>query len=114
MWPTAFFILTISASIPSLINPTFERTALGFWLPKFASGILTFGSVLLIASVYFDYTLRKKINIQTSWKQVPMLFIQWYMLPIVSFFFSSLPALEAHTRMLIGKKLEYKITHKVG
>lgn len=114
MWPTAFFILTISASIPPLINPSFERTVLGFLLPKLASFILTASSILLIVAVYFDYSLRKKINIETSWRQVPMLFIQWYFLPIVSFLFSSLPALEAHTRMLLGKKLEYKVTEKVG
>lgn len=114
MWPTAFFILTISASIPTLVNPTFERTVLGFLLPKLASFILTSASILLIAAVYFDYNLRKRININTSWRQVPMLFIQWYFLPVVSFLFSSLPALEAHTRLLLGKKLEYRVTEKVG
>ena len=114
MWPTSFFVLTIGASIPGLVNPAFERTVLGLLLPKLASFILTSASVLLILSAYFDYRLRKKVNISTSWKQVPMLFIQWYLLPVVSFFFSSLPALEAHTRMLIGKKLEYNTTKKDG
>lgn len=114
MWPTAFFTLTISASIPPLINQSFERTVLGLLLPKVASFILTGASILLFLTVYLDYSLRKKVNIETSWKQVPMLFVQWYMLPVVSFIFSSLPALEAHTRMLIGKKLEYRITEKVG
>ena len=28
--------------------------------------------------------------------------------------FSSLPALEAHTRMLLGKKLEYRVTEKIS
>jgi len=39
--------------------------------------------------------------------------IQWYLLPIVSFVLSSLPALDAHTRMIFGKKLDYKVTEKV-
>lgn len=114
MWPTAFFVLTISASIPSLVNPVFGRTVLGFLLPKLASFILTSSSCLLILGVYFDYTLRKRVNIETGWKNLPLLFIQWYFLPLVSFVFSALPALEAHTRMLLGKKLEYKITNKMG
>lgn len=114
MWPTAFFLLTVSASIPTLVNPSFERTVLGFLLPKLASFILTCSSCLLILAVYFDYKLRKKVNIETSWKNVPLLFIQWYLLPGVSFLLSALPALEAHTRMLLGKKLEYKLTEKVG
>ena len=113
MWPTAFFLLTVSASIPGLINPGFERTVLGLLLPKLASFILSSASFMLLLAIYFDYQLRKRINIDTSWKQVPMLFIQWYLLPAVSFVFSALPALDAHTRMLLGKKLEYKTTKKV-
>jgi Glycosyl transferase family group 2 len=114
MWPTAFFLLTISASLPTLVNPAFERTVLGFLLPKLASFILTCSSCLLILGVYYDFKLRKKVKIDTSWKNVPLLFIQWYLLPVVSFAFSALPALEAHTRMLLGKKIEYKLTEKMG
>lgn len=113
LWPTAFFVLTISASLPALINPVFGRTVLGLLLPKIASFILTCSTILLLISVYFDFQLRKRINIETSWQKVPMLFIQWFFLPAVSFLFSSLPALEAHTRMLLGKKMEYHITEKI-
>ncbi|OGK31448.1 hypothetical protein A3B02_01235 [Candidatus Roizmanbacteria bacterium RIFCSPLOWO2_01_FULL_42_14] len=114
MWPTAFFILTLSASIPSMVNESFERTVMGFLLPKLAATILTIATFFLIFAIYFDYSLRKRVNIETGWKNIPMLFIQWFFMPVVSFFFSSLPALESHTRMLLGKKLEYRVTEKVG
>ncbi|KXK10078.1 MAG: hypothetical protein UZ22_OP11002000939 [Microgenomates bacterium OLB23] len=113
LWPTSFFLLTISASIPPLVNPMFRRTVFGFLLPKLSSFILTLSSILLILSLYFDYKLRQKAKIKTELKNVPMLFIQWYLLPVISFLFSSLPSLEAHTRMLLGKKIEYKVTEKV-
>lgn len=114
MWPTAFFLLTISASIPGLMNKSFEQTVLGYLLPELASFILSSASFMLLLAVFFDYQLRKRINIETSWTQVPLLFVQWYLLPIVSFVFSALPALDAHTHMLLGKNLEYKTTKKVG
>jgi hypothetical protein len=44
---------------------------------------------------------------------LPLLLIQWYFLPVVSFVLSALPALDAHTRMILGKKMEYKVTEKV-
>lgn len=112
-WPSSFFILTISASIPPLINPAFKRTVLGFILPQLSGLILTLTSVLLILYVYLDVKIRQKINQKTQLKSIPLLFIQWYLLPIISFFFSSLPALEAHTRLLLGKKIKYKVTEKV-
>lgn len=113
LWPTSFFILTLSSWVPSLINPVFRQTVLGFLLPKISSFILTITSVFLIFIIYFDYQMRKKINVETKVYQLPLLFVQWYFLPVISFFFSSLPALDAHTRLLLGKKLEYKVTEKI-
>jgi hypothetical protein len=35
------------------------------------------------------------------------------MMPIIGFFFSALPALISHTHLMMGKRLEYKVTEKV-
>lgn len=113
LWPTSFFILTVSASIPPLINPVFKRTVLGFLLPRLSGLILTLSSLILILYAYLDHKLRKNLNQKTKFTAIPFLFIQWFFLPVVSFFFSSLPALEAHTRLLFGKKIKYKVTEKV-
>ncbi len=113
LWPVSFFILTISASIPPLINPVFKYTVLGFLLPKLSGLILTLSSVLLILYIFLDIKIRQKTKIDINLLNIPFLFIQWYLLPIISFFFSSLPALDAHTRILLGKKLKYKVTEKV-
>jgi len=113
LWPVSFFILTISASIPPLINPIFKRTVLGYLLPNLSGIILTSSSLMLILYIYLDIKLRQKVNSKTDFLKLPLLIVQWYLLPIVSFFFSSLPALDAHTRILIGKKLKYKVTEKL-
>lgn len=113
LWPVSFFILTVSASIPPLVNPLFKRTVLGFILPQLSGLILTLSSVMLVLYIYLDIKLRQKVNMRNNPFYLPILIIQWYLLPIVSFFFSSLPALDAHTRILLGKKLKYKVTEKV-
>lgn len=112
-WPTSFFILTVSASVPPLINPVFKRTVLGFLLPQLSGLILTLASVLLLLYIYLDIKLRERLKINTRFVYLPLLFVQWFLLPIVSFFLSALPALEAHTRLLLGKKITYKVTEKV-
>ncbi len=113
LWPVSFFILTISALIPPLINPVFKRTVLGFLLPKLSSLILTLSTSALLIYIYLDIKLRKKLRQKTPVKNLPFLIIQWYMLPVVSFILSSLPALDAHTRIILGKKLKYKVTEKI-
>ncbi|MCS7092969.1 MAG: glycosyltransferase family 2 protein [Patescibacteria group bacterium] len=113
LWPVSFFVLTLSASIPPLINPFFKNTVLGFLLPKISAFILTLTSSFLILYLYLDIRVREKVKIKTPLTSLPMLFIQWYLLPLVSFFFSSLPALDSHTRILLGKKIKYQVTEKV-
>ncbi len=113
LWPTSFFILTLSASIPPLVNPSFKRTVLGFLLPQLSALILTFSTSMIIVYIYLDIKLRQKIKVHTRLINLPFIVIQWYFLPIISFFLSSLPALESHTRMITGKKIEYKVTEKV-
>ncbi len=113
LWPVSFFILTISASIPPLVNPIFKRTVMGFILPQLSALILTLSSAMLIIYIYLDIKLRGKVNQKNNPFYLPVLIVQWYLLPLVSFFFSSLPALDAHTRILLGKKLKYKVTEKV-
>lgn len=112
-WPTSFFILTISASIPPLINPVFKRTVLGFLLPQLSGFILTVSTSMILVYIYLDVKLRQKINIKTRLSNFPLLFVQWYFLPFISFLLSSLPALESHTRMILGKKIDYKVTEKI-
>jgi len=112
-WPTAFFILTLGASIPALVNPVFSRTSLGYNLPKMSGLILTITMSFLIVLIYIDAKSRPKRPASFSIAKTPLLLFQWILLPVVTFFFSSLPALEAHTRLLLGKRLEYKVTEKV-
>ncbi|MBI2051509.1 glycosyltransferase family 2 protein [Candidatus Roizmanbacteria bacterium] len=113
LWPTSFFVLTVSALIPPLINPVFKRTVLGFLLPQLSSLILTVSTALLLVYTYLDVKLRRRLAQKTRLANLPLLIVQWYLLPVVSFILSSLPALEAHTRIIFGKKIQYKVTEKV-
>jgi hypothetical protein len=47
-----------------------------------------------------------------AWKRVIVHF-QYFAYPIVGLVLSVLPALEAHTRLLLGRYLEYRVTEKV-
>lgn len=112
-WPTSFFILTLGASIPALVNPVFSRTALGHNLPKMSGLILTITTTFLLVLIILDAKSRPKRPAHSSISTTPLLLFQWILLPLVSFLFSSLPALDAHTRLLLGKRLEYKVTEKI-
>ncbi len=113
LWPISFFILTISASIPPIINPAFKNTVLGFLLPQLSGFILTVSSSMILVYVYIDIHIRKKMKVETPITALPLMIIQWYFLPFISFFLSALPALESHTRIILKKNITYKVTEKV-
>jgi hypothetical protein len=39
-------------------------------------------------------------------------YAQWALLPIMGVIFTNLPALDAQTRLLAGRRLEYKVTEE--
>ena len=49
-----------------------------------------------------------------SWGPVAraLSYLQWLGLPIIGILFSNLPALDAQTRLLTGRYLEYRVTEK--
>lgn len=113
LWPTNWFILTLGSTIPPIINQNFARTQLGARLAQLSSGILTFSIVFLVIMIILD--LRSKPQRPPhypKWK-IPILYLQWFTLPIVSFFLSALPGLDAHTRLMLGKRLKYRVTEKI-
>jgi len=111
LWPVNWFILTIAANIMPFINPVFSRTTLGYNLPSLAGFILTLCLLALLAMFFIDYRHRQK-HPESLIKR--LLFpLEFMLLPIVGFFLSTLPALVSHTKLMLGKRLEYKVTEKL-
>lgn len=113
LWPTNWVWITLGANIPILLNPAFKETALGANLPRISSIILTMCSAFLVVYIIIDAKQRPPRPKHVSkfyWFLTPL---EWLALPVVSLFLSALPAIDAHTRLMLGKYLEYKITEKV-
>lgn len=111
LWPANWFIITIAANIVPFVNPVFTRTAIGYNLPKLAGFILTLSLVALIAMVLIDYRSNPRHSHSTLRK---LLFpFEFLLLPFAGFFLSTLPAIFSHTHLMLGKRLEYKVTEKI-
>ncbi len=112
LWPVQWFVITIAANIMPFINPAFSRTTLGYNLPKLAGLILTLCIFATFAMIIIDYRQRPKNAAPSKTKQ--FLFpLEFLLLPVVGFFLSALPSLISHTQLMLGKRLEYKVTEKL-
>ncbi len=112
LWPVNWFIITVAANIMPFINPVFSRTTLGYNLPRLAGIILTFCLMATLLMMVIDFRQRPKSTAVSPTRQ--FLFpLEFMLLPIVGFFLSTLPAIISHTQLMLGKRLEYKVTEKL-
>lgn len=112
LWPVNWFIITVAANIMPFLNPVFSRTTIGYNLPRLAGLILTSTLFALLAMVVIDFKNRSKDPSLSKIKQ--FLFpLEFVLLPVVGFFLSTLPALISHTQLMLGKRIEYKVTEKL-
>jgi len=113
LWPVNWFIITLGLTIPSLLNPAFRRTALGYTVPRLSSLVLSLALIFLVIMIIIDNIYKPKRPKEVPlWKALLTPF-EFVLMPIAGFFFSALPGLDAHTRLMLGKYLEYKVTEKI-
>ena len=112
-WAIAPFVIMFGATIPLLINPAFGETTLGQNLPLYASAMLTLALVSLAVLIYVEHRIVPPRPAEWGPARRLLTYIQWLGLPFVGIFFSNLPALDAQTRLLTGRYLEYRVTEKV-
>jgi hypothetical protein len=111
-WAIAPFVIMFGATVPLLINPAFGETTLGQNLPLFASVMLTIALVGLFVLVIVEHRIVPPRPAEWGRLQRIASYVQWLGLPFVGIFFSNLPALDAQTRLLTGRYLEYRVTEK--
>jgi hypothetical protein len=111
-WAIAPFVVMFGATVPLVINPAFGETTLGQNLPLFASVMLTIALVGLLVLVVVEHLIVPPRPAGWGPLQRLVSYLQWIGLPFVGIFFSNLPALDAQTRLLTGRYLEYRVTEK--
>ncbi|MFN2384299.1 MAG: glycosyltransferase family 2 protein, partial [Gemmatimonadota bacterium] len=111
-WAIAPFVVMFGATVPLVINPSFAETTLGQNLPLFASAMLTIALASLLVLVVVEHRIVPPRPAHWGRFQHLMSYLQWIGLPVVGIFFSTLPALDAQTRLLTGRYLEYRVTEK--
>ncbi|HEX7068312.1 MAG TPA: hypothetical protein VF295_08960 [Candidatus Limnocylindria bacterium] len=111
-WAIAPFVVMFGATVPLLINPAFAETTLGQNLPLYASVMLTIALVGLFVLVIVESRIVPPRPARWGPVQRIASYVQWLGLPFVGIFFSNLPALDAQTRLLTGRYLEYRVTEK--
>ena len=113
IWSSNWFILTLGTSLPAILNPRFFQTSIGYNLPRVSQFILTLCLIPLFILIILDWKLRPPSKHKTFPNFLKSL-LYWPLMPLATLTLSVLPGLDSHTRLMLGKRIEYKTTAKQG
>ncbi|HEY8695084.1 MAG TPA: glycosyltransferase family 2 protein [Chloroflexota bacterium] len=112
-WPLSPFLITFGAAAPKYFNPAYGRTALGHLLPNLSGWVLTASLASMFVMIIVDRLLKPAAPASHplgGWLHL----LEWAFMPAVGIALSALPGLAAHTRLLFGRYLQYKVTEKLA
>lgn len=111
-WATAPMILTFVAWLPLYLNYQFSFQPLAHNLPIITSRILTLASITIVVTVFISLiSLPPKPKRYRGTRFFGMM-VQWFLLPVTSMCFSAFAAINAQTRLMFGRYLEFYVTEK--
>ena len=99
-------------NVPLFLNESFRQTYLGQQLGIYAGWLLTGALAALIVLIFIEDQLAPPRPKEWGIGMHIVSWLQWLLLPVVGVIFTNLPALDAQTRLLTGRHLEYRVTEK--
>jgi hypothetical protein len=113
VWPSHWFILTLGGAIPPLLNPAHAATAAAAQQAATVGHLLSFCAPALILAILADLLLRPRAPAGVGLLDTALGLVGFVALPVTSLVLSAAPALDAHTRLLLGRPLGYQVTEKL-
>jgi hypothetical protein len=113
-WATSSIILFLLGWLPVVLGgQAFNQTLFSYNLPFFTSRVLTVGMLGLIGSIYLNIKLLPP-RPQGYGKSKYLFFgLEWFLTPFIMIFFTSLPALDAQIRWIMGRYMSFWATPKI-
>ncbi|MGH7775699.1 MAG: hypothetical protein ACREPI_00765 [Candidatus Dormibacterales bacterium] len=111
-WVFLPVFLMFGAQVPIWVSKDFSVTDLGQNLWLYTSVILTATLATVVALIYLEHRMLPPKP--STWGRLhrSVVYLQYFSYPVVGLVLSVIPALESHTRLLLGKYLEYRVTEK--
>jgi hypothetical protein len=115
-WASTSMILAFFAWLPQILSPTFHDVVLGYTFPPLYSQILVAALVGMVVTLTISSLLLPPVPRTRRRRSTASVILEWitapFLLPMSNVILSSLPAIDAQTRLALGKYLDYRVTEK--
>ena len=112
-WATASLLIFFLGWLPLILGgERFNISLLAYNLPRLTRNLMTLAMIGMIISAILSFLiLPARPKNLSKFKNLSMAF-QWLLLPLTLIFFGAIPALDAQTRLIFGKYLDFWSTEK--
>lgn len=102
-WAVSSLVIFLFGFMPNILGSVeFKETILSYQLPQVTGLLMNISLIGIFISAYLSVILLSPKLKDFPKKYYFFYFVQWLLLPLTFIIFSSLPALEALTRMMLG------------
>lgn len=113
-WPTNSLMIFFLGWLPLLLGGgVFGTSVLAHNTPRLTRLILTFAMLGIITSIYISLILLPPRPYEYGKHKYASMALQWFIIPLILIFFGSLPAIDAETRLMLGRYLGFWPTPKI-
>ncbi len=112
-WGTHAILIFVLGWLPLVLGgESFNTTILSYSLPKVTRTLLAIAMLGIMSSVFLSILiLPPRPREYGKWKYA-LIAIQWFLVPVTLIVFGSFPAIDAQTRLMLGRRLGFWPTEK--
>ncbi|MBF0619104.1 MAG: glycosyltransferase family 2 protein [Candidatus Omnitrophica bacterium] len=113
-WATWSILLAFVSWLPAVFSSReFETTTVYYTVPRIKGTIFALASVGVVVCMVLSLSLLpKEPSPGRLWRRVLHVF-EWLFMPLFVLILSAFPALDAQTRLMFGKYMEFQVTEKM-
>lgn len=112
-WATWGFMLTILNWIPALVaTREFSSSVMYFSAPRISGIIFNLAGLALLTTIALSLLFLPRPTSRRPLLRRILHALEWPLVPIITLFFSAMPALDAQTRLMLGKRMEFWVAGK--
>jgi hypothetical protein len=112
-WAVWAIIITFIAPLPLVFGGgLFRQTAIGYNLPSVSAALFRVSLSTIFICIFITVKLLPPRPPDIKPQKHAIMILQWYFSPFVAAVLGSTPAIDAQTRLMLGKYMQFQVTSK--
>ncbi len=109
-WP---FLLGVISWLPAFFaGLEFSNSVVYYTAPRITGTIFRLASISLLTTIVLSFSILPKARTKNPLLTKIGHALEWLLVPVTAVFLSALPALDAQTRLMTGRYMEFWVTDK--